>query len=214
MKPKNTSTRIILVRHGVTDWLEEGRIHGISDRPLNPFGLEQAELTGKALENCKATRMFVSPLLRAKQTAAPIEKTIGLKSEYLDGLIEKDLGRKEGKRRVFRLDKYKLIQKLIPFLAVINHMFSARKDKLFNQRVEEAWEYIRSQANEGDIFIVVSHSGVLRSILTKEFGELNANSLNFFLTTCSISEIDIYPNKASKIISINAIDHLDGKIHH
>lgn len=214
MTPKKPSTRIILVRHGVTDWLEEGRIHGISDRPLSPFGHEQAELTGKALENCRATRMFVSPLLRTKQTAAPIEKATGLKSEYLDGLIEKDLGRKEGERRILRLDKYKLIQKLIPFLAVIDHLFSARKYKLFNQRVEKVWEYIRSQAEGGDIFIVVSHSGVLRSILTKEFGEFNANSLNFFLTTCSISEIDIYPDKASKIISINTVDHLDGKIHH
>jgi broad specificity phosphatase PhoE len=213
MTTKKTSTRILLVRHGVTDWLEEGRIHGISDRPLSPYGLEQAELTGKALKNSKATRMFVSPLLRAKQTAAPIERTTGLKAEYLDGLIEKDLGRKEGKRRLLRLDRHKLLLKLIPTLVKIEHLFSKGKDTEFNQRVLHTWEQICSQAKGNDVFIIVSHSGVLRSILSQVLGEKKALSTNLFLATCSICEIEISPDQPAKVIKINAVEHLDNKIH-
>ena len=85
-------TTYYLIRHGVTDWLEEGIAQGISDRPLSSFGLEQAQLTGQAFKDIKASRLFVSPMKRAVQTAQPISEVTGLTPEVVDGLRERGPG--------------------------------------------------------------------------------------------------------------------------
>lgn len=211
-KTKKTN-RIIFVRHGTTDWIEKGLMHGISDRPLSSFGLDQAELTGKALKNTSATRMFVSPLLRTKQTAMAIEKTTGLKSEYLDSLIERDYGWREGKRSHWnQIRKSKFLRDANFFLQKVIALFSGEKFEDFRQRVKQGWNYIRSLAKDGEILIIVAHAGVIRTILMEEFGNEKIHSNKFFIDTCSISEIEISTNQPSKIFEINRIEHLNGKV--
>jgi broad specificity phosphatase PhoE len=188
-------------------------MHGISDRPLSPFGLQQAELTGKALKDTKATRMFVSPLLRTKQTAMPIERTTGLKSEYLDNLVERDYGWREGKRSHWnQIRKSKFLRDANLFVQKLVALFSGEKFEEFRQRVKQGWDHIRSQAKDGEELIIVAHAGVIRTILMEEFGNEHINSNKFFISTCSISEIEIYSDQPSKIIEINRVDHLDGKV--
>jgi broad specificity phosphatase PhoE len=43
------TTRLILVRHGETDWNVEGRYQGQADLPLNEWGREQAKLLTERL---------------------------------------------------------------------------------------------------------------------------------------------------------------------
>lgn len=61
-------TRIILVRHGETDWNVEGRYQGQEDRPLSSLGLEQAELLAKSLRNLHIDHCISSPLQRSFKT--------------------------------------------------------------------------------------------------------------------------------------------------
>jgi broad specificity phosphatase PhoE len=42
-------TRLILIRHGETDWNVEGRYQGQADPPLNARGLAQARELAEAL---------------------------------------------------------------------------------------------------------------------------------------------------------------------
>ena len=42
---------LLLVRHGLTDWNEQGRLLGRSDVPLNERGRTQAEVLGDALSS-------------------------------------------------------------------------------------------------------------------------------------------------------------------
>jgi len=74
------SRRLILVRHGITDWNREGRFQGHADPPLSDDGRAEARLLGERLashEDYRPRRIIASSLARAFQTAEVIGATIG-----------------------------------------------------------------------------------------------------------------------------------------
>jgi broad specificity phosphatase PhoE len=91
-------TRFLLVRHGVTDWIEQELLHGISDIPLSEYGKNQAKLIAETFRGVKVDRLFSSSLSRAMQTAEEISKVTSLEIIPIEGLREMDFGWMEGKR--------------------------------------------------------------------------------------------------------------------
>ena len=90
-------TDLYLVRHGETDWNRARRIQGLTDIPLNDTGREQARLTGSLLTRRPITRVFASPLVRARETAEIIARELGLpEPELRDAFVERDYGAAEG----------------------------------------------------------------------------------------------------------------------
>ena len=90
-------TRILLIRHGETEWNRIRRFQGRSDIPLNQKGKEQAHALALALEEETLTAIYSSPLARAMETANIIRElhsSVPLFAE--DGLLEMDLGEFEG----------------------------------------------------------------------------------------------------------------------
>ncbi|MDP9270703.1 MAG: histidine phosphatase family protein [Chloroflexota bacterium] len=78
------SDRLLLVRHGLTDWNREGRFQGHLDPPLSDDGREQARLIATRLAASageRPRRIVSSPLLRALETAALIAEAIGLPTD-------------------------------------------------------------------------------------------------------------------------------------
>jgi broad specificity phosphatase PhoE len=63
------TTRLILIRHGETDWNVEGRYQGQADPPLNQRGLAQARQLAQKLRGVGLDVLYSSPLRRALQTA-------------------------------------------------------------------------------------------------------------------------------------------------
>jgi broad specificity phosphatase PhoE len=91
--------RILLVRHGETDWNIEGLVQGRSDLPLNERGREQAHAVAGALGGRGIRRIVSSPLRRAMQTAGIIAAALGLDRFDVDAdLVEQAFGRAEGRR--------------------------------------------------------------------------------------------------------------------
>ena len=208
----NTTTTVYLIRHGITDWIEQGKIAGQSDRPLSAFGLEQADLTGRAMQGIEAAHLYCSPLLRARQTAAPISTATSLEPEIIDGLMEMHFGIMEGKRNYWgKLRDKKFLLKMYFNLRLMINIFSGEKSKHFTERVQKAWQDIRAQA-DGRPIIVVAHAGVLRNILHFEMGG-SLTDTRFNLDACSISIIEINPDGPSQMIQPNGVAHLNGKIH-
>lgn len=72
-------TRLILVRHGETDWNIQDRIQGGMDIPLNEQGRKQAEIIASELFNIKIDVIYSSTLSRAYETARIISKIKKLK---------------------------------------------------------------------------------------------------------------------------------------
>jgi probable phosphoglycerate mutase len=64
--------RLILVRHGESEWNRTGRYQGQEDAPLSSLGLQQAEALAKRLRNEKIDAIYASPLQRARKTAEAI----------------------------------------------------------------------------------------------------------------------------------------------
>ena len=64
--------KLILVRHGLTDWNENGRLMGRSDVEINTRGRTQAERVAHALAPRAIDAIYSSPQVRARQTAAPL----------------------------------------------------------------------------------------------------------------------------------------------
>jgi broad specificity phosphatase PhoE len=69
---------LILVRHGLTDWNQQGRLLGRTQVELNASGRAQATAVAQALRNETVHTVLVSPLRRAQQTAEPIARALGL----------------------------------------------------------------------------------------------------------------------------------------
>src|SRR6185436_20215804 len=70
LRRRPVTDRLLLVRHGVTTWNREGRFQGHLDPPLDPIGVEQAQLLGARLaaEERGTPRIVTSPLTRAVAT--------------------------------------------------------------------------------------------------------------------------------------------------
>jgi len=71
-------TRLILIRHGETDWNIEGRYQGQADPPLNSRGREQAYQLAEQLNGIGLEVLYTSPLRRAADTAKVIAERLGI----------------------------------------------------------------------------------------------------------------------------------------
>src|SRR5204863_867523 len=91
-------TRLVLARHGATEWSRDGRHTGRTDIPLTDEGRVQARRLGDALAGLAFSRVVCSPLVRATETARIAGFTDRI--ELLDELREWDYGAYEGRRRV------------------------------------------------------------------------------------------------------------------
>jgi len=92
-------TRLILIRHGETDWNVEGRYQGQADPPLNEHGREQAQKLAADLRDAGLDILYSSPLRRARETAQALEGCLGLSVRFDGRLMEVSQGDWEGRRR-------------------------------------------------------------------------------------------------------------------
>ncbi len=87
---------LYLIRHGETASNRDGLGLGRGDVPLTDAGLQQAAALGARLAGEPLDRVLVSPLRRARRTAALIVGERGIPVEVRDELIELDVGETEG----------------------------------------------------------------------------------------------------------------------
>lgn len=94
-------TRIVLVRHGVTDFTEASRLDGRggSDPSLNTAGQAQAAAAGRATAHLlggSSARVVTSSLARARQTGAAVAEAIGAEPSVDPDWDEQDFGDWDG----------------------------------------------------------------------------------------------------------------------
>ena len=86
------AAKVVVLRHGLTDWNDSGRFQGQADVPLNALGISQAEAAAVGLASVGITRIVSSDLGRAATTAAIISDRLGLPVELDARLQEVNVG--------------------------------------------------------------------------------------------------------------------------
>ena len=89
-------TRLIVWRHGNTDWNAGGRVQGQTDVPLNDLGRQQAVDAAELLVRLRPAAIVASDLRRASDTAAALAALTGLPVSYDERLRERSFGAWEG----------------------------------------------------------------------------------------------------------------------
>ena len=95
-----TDRRVVVVRHGVTDWNRQGRFQGHLDPPLSEAGRHEAVLVGERIAadpRLRPSRIISSSLGRAMETASAIAEAAGVPVEADGRLIEIGQGEWEGR---------------------------------------------------------------------------------------------------------------------
>jgi broad specificity phosphatase PhoE len=84
--------RIVLLRHGATEWSLSGQHTGRTDIPLLEEGRDQAIHAGQLLRHLHFAQVLTSPLQRASETC----RLAGFEGEIEPDLLEWDYGAYEG----------------------------------------------------------------------------------------------------------------------
>jgi probable phosphoglycerate mutase len=160
-------TLLYLVRHGETDWNLERRIQGSTDIKLNATGRAQAAATGALLARRSWDAIYASPLSRAFETASIIAAANGLPlPTAVPELVERNYGEAEGMTGAD-------IDKKYPRNAEVPGRES--RDAV-TARVLPALLAI-AEHHHDEAVIVVSHGGVIRSVLHAAQRGAGANEL-------------------------------------
>lgn len=164
MQDKYKITRFGLIRHAQTVWNREKRIQGQSDSPLSEQGQRQAAAWGQDLKRFSWSRILASDTGRALATAERINAHLKVPLTVDSRLKEQDWGQWEGKTV---------------------RQIEAEAPQMLDEQIHAGWDFcppggesrlsvltrgqkaLREAAEHhpGDIFLVVTHEGVVKGLI-------------------------------------------------
>ncbi len=205
-------TRIILVRHGRSNYNDLGIFQGSSDDSyLTARGVETAEQTAAYLAQFSIDAIYMSPLERAQQTGTIIQWNWETPppTNLLDDLREIDLPDWQGLSYKFvrkeQMENYQ-IWKETPRDFQMGSQYPVRD--LFD-RAREVWSEIRSK-HEGQTVLIVSHGGTIQALIATAL-ELDESAFHRMQqSNCGISILSFpnNPNAFAHLEALNLTQHL------
>ena len=177
--------KILLVRHGQTDWNKEKKIMGRCDVSLNEEGLRQAEETSNNLVNERIDLIICSPLKRAEETAKVINKNRNIPIIFDERIIERDFGEFDGMSAIdldridlwdyYKNEKYQKAENIQDFFTRIYGFLNDIKEKYADKNI-----------------LIVSHGGVSIPIACYFKEEIPKGSLIYAHLALKNCEVAIY----------------------
>ena len=205
--------RLILVRHGQTEWNQLGRIQGRTDIPLNDTGIMQARAAGEWLSQRRIDAVYSSPMQRASDTATEIARPHGLPVISLDDIIEIDFGLWEKKTA----DELK---KLYPEYWN-DWSWHLDEEKSANMQAESAYTILNrvkralnsifEENTAGSTAVVVSHTMPIKLIMANAIGLPLKSLQSIKVGNCGICELDMNSDMSGSLITWNESGYLARK---
>ncbi len=181
---------LIFVRHGETDSNKKKTFLGWTDAELNDEGIRQACKLGEELKRITFDGIYSSSLKRASKTAEIINEKLNMEIVYSDNLKERNFG-------IWDDLTYDEICKRYP------KERSEWEKNWINYSVEKGESaeesYIRNirfvddviLAKDSGTYLIVTHLGTIRFILTYLLGMKLEDSWRFTVDNCTITRVQI-----------------------
>jgi len=217
LRPDHQGVRLLLVRHGETDWNRQTRFQGQIDIPLNDNGRLQSQKAAAFLKDVPLDFAVSSPMLRPKETAEIIlQNHSALKLELQDGLREIGHGLWEGKLESEieqeypgELQRWRTIPEKV-------QMPEGENLQQVWLRSTATWQAIVASAGEKQLKmgLVVAHDATNKTLLCHILGLELDNFWNFRQGNGAVSVID-YPaglDGLPVLQAMNLTSHLGGGV--
>ena len=192
--------RIAILRHGPTDWNAAGRIQGHTDIPLSEAGLAKMAALRLPLP---VTRIYASPMLRARQTA----EALGLPAPIHDPrLMEQNWGAWEGLTReeILRRDG---ADAFIQAGSTQGEAFRPGGGESTGELHARVASFLTDVAQDDGDAVAVAHLGVLRAAYTLATGWDMSTPMPAELDVSKILVLALNKNGAATIEQLN-LDYL------
>lgn len=200
-------TRVIIVRHGRTEWNRVERFRGRVDIGLDEVGMKQAEVAAKRIREWPISAIYSSPLRRAMDTAEIIAAPLELNVQPMSGIIDIDYGSWQG---------------------LSTEQVVARNDSLYSQWIEspqevkfpdgesfiEVKERVASaighliQRYPKETFVLVSHKVICQILILNLLG---LDSSHFWQITQDICAMNLFEVRGGipSVLFLNDTCHLE-----
>ena len=202
------SLRLIVIRHGETDWTREGRYAGSRDVPLNPLGLRQGDATAAALAGRFLSAVYASPLERARTSAEIIAKPHRLEVAVEAAFREMTFGAWEGLTRDEVAAVFPGLYRTwweTPHLAPLPGGEALAE---VGARVAEGLGELRAQ-HADETVVLVTHGVVIRLLVLEALGLGPERLWSLEASPAGITELE-YEADWATIHCMNTLVHLDG----
>jgi len=205
-------TRILLVRHGKTEWNAVGRVQGWTDVPLSPRGVTQAQALGGRLRETPLTAVYASDLSRAAETAEIASAGRGLTVQRLPELREKGFGDWEGLTQTELERDY----------SELWHRYHTRHEldttipggETYSQvydRLRSALSFIlTAHPGADETVLVAGHGGSARAFILDALQAPLSTLLRLHLDNASLSRLDFRGLTEGRVVFLNDTSHLAG----
>ncbi|MGB7416021.1 MAG: histidine phosphatase family protein [Thermosynechococcaceae cyanobacterium] len=204
--------RLLLVRHGETDWNRQGKFQGQIDVPLNENGRLQGQQAADFLQETPIDFAVSSSMLRPKETAELIlahHPTVSLSLD--DQLREISHGKWEGclESEIERNYPGELERWQTTPAAV--QMPDGENIQQVWDRAVAAWDtLVQEHLGSGETGLVVAHDAVNKVILCYLAGLGPEHIWSFKQGNGAVSVIDYTPGGKPTLAAMNITTHLGG----
>lgn len=195
--------KLLIVRHGQTEFNLQNIIQGHVDSDLTPLGLRQAECLAERLETAGIERIISSDLGRTVQTANIINKRLGLEIRVDARIRERNYGIFEARPST--------------------EYAAAMSDSSFLHFVPEGGEGWAALFNRTDEFLksnellhelpqttlIVAHAGTNRGLLRAFLGLDDERVVRLVQRNCCLNTIE-WTASGKVAVDLNNVDHLQG----
>jgi broad specificity phosphatase PhoE len=186
-----TATTLLLVRHAETDDNASMRLSGWTDTDLSERGESQVALLADHFnrEHGHVDALYASPLIRARRTAEAIGARTGHTPILLDDLREMYFGELDGRPFEELREAYAHLLEADENSAIEDFMWPSGESRSgFTSRVLRVTNHI-AHRHPGRPVGVVTHGGVIATLMTILSGESAANWRKWVVPNASLSEI-------------------------
>ncbi|GAA4925117.1 putative phosphoglycerate mutase [Stackebrandtia albiflava] len=161
--------RLILLRHGQTEWNTAGRFQGVTDIDLDDVGREQAVAAAKVLAGTAPTLLVSSDLRRARDTAVAVSDATGAEMRIDVRLRERGYGPWEGLTRAQARERYG--PQMADWEARRPFTLEGVEDPMdLSVRANAVLTDVSAELPDGGTAILVSHGGTLRQAVPAFLG--------------------------------------------